>query len=588
MIKRNHIVLLLAFIILSASFGYAQNKSVKIKYNGKEKSIPSFVKNGIVFVPINDLAEGLGINYFYNKSVQKTELKFKNFNLKFSGNNPFVVKTRKGEIVDVIQLPVPAGLSGNRIFVPLEAVLTQFQSGLNTDFEFNEDAMMLMQVKPSTKAAAKPNVKADLRYSKKVTGNTEKQETEKKEIEKTKTEKQKPEEVKYGLFKIAPKKVKPVEQEEPDKSEKENKTVSGEETAKSSSDENGAVILNEKANGTLITIKLRKKGVKYESVYKNGAITLTLKNGPKKFDEVNNIPSKSVVRKVRFKQNGKQQVIQFEVGKGYDTFEIATSESGSEILLTIRNKAFIKSKNAGQKDKWDFNTVVIDAGHGGKDIGAVGIGGLREKDVNLAIALKLGKMIERNVKDVKVVYTRRTDEFVELDKRGKIANEKNGKLFISIHCNSTPQKPTDASGAEIYLLRPGRTESAIKIAERENSVIKFEDNPSRYKKLTDENFILVSMAHSSYMKYSEKFSDYLHTDFMNVSQLKCRGIKQAGFYVLVGASMPGVLVETGFISNKNDAHILGSIDGQNRIANAIYESVKKFKDYYDKAMEADS
>ncbi len=113
------------------------------------------------------------------------------------------------------------------------------------------------------------------------------------------------------------------------------------------------------------------------------------------------------------------------------------------------------------------------------------------------------------MKDVKVVYTRKTDKFVELYKRGQIANENDGKLFISIHCNSTPKKPTNASGFEVYLLRPGRTKEAISIAERENSVIQYEDNPGRYKALTDENFILVSMAQSSYMKYSEKFSDII-------------------------------------------------------------------------------
>ncbi|MCW8805113.1 MAG: N-acetylmuramoyl-L-alanine amidase, partial [Ignavibacteriaceae bacterium] len=158
-------------------------------------------------------------------------------------------------------------------------------------------------------------------------------------------------------------------------------------------------------------------------------------------------------------------------------------------------------------DKWNFDVVVIDAGHGGKDPGAIGISNLKEKDVTLAIALKLGEIFKKEMPDVKVVYTRNNDTFIDLYKRGKIANEKNGKLFLSIHCNSTKKKPSDASGAEVYLLRPGRTEEAIEIAETENSVIKYEDNPQRYEKLTDENFILVSMAHSAYMKYSEKFAE---------------------------------------------------------------------------------
>src|SRR5690606_24568387 len=116
----------------------------------------------------------------------------------------------------------------------------------------------------------------------------------------------------------------------------------------------------------------------------------------------------------------------------------------------------------------------------------------------------------------------------------------------------------DANGFEVYLLRPGRTKEAIAIAERENSVIHYEDNPGRYEQLTDENFILVSMAHSSYMKYSEKFAELLNRQFSNDLTLTSRGVKQAGFYVLVGASMPSVLIETGFLSNKNDADYLKS------------------------------
>ena len=157
------------------------------------------------------------------------------------------------------------------------------------------------------------------------------------------------------------------------------------------------------------------------------------------------------------------------------------------------------------KDRWKMDVVVIDAGHGGKDGGAVGVNGTREKDVTLAIALKLGNMIEEEL-DATVVYTRKRDEFIELYRRGQIANESEGKLFISIHCNSTPQKPSQATGFESYILRPGKTDRAIAIAERENSVIEFEANPKRYQKLTEENFILVAMAQSAYVKFSELFA----------------------------------------------------------------------------------
>jgi N-acetylmuramoyl-L-alanine amidase len=230
---------------------------------------------------------------------------------------------------------------------------------------------------------------------------------------------------------------------------------------------------------------------------------------------------------------------------------------------------------------------VIDPGHGGKDPGAIGVDNVREKDITLAIALKLGELLKKEMPDVKVVYTRKDDTFVDLYKRGKIANENDGKLFISIHCNSTKKKPSEPSGAEVYLLRPGRTQEAIEIAETENSVIKYEDNPQKYEKLTDENFILVSMAHSSYMKYSEKFAELLHKDFDINLKIKSRGVKQAGFYVLVGASMPSVLVETGFISNKEDAKFLKSSAGQKQVAESIFSSIKSYRKFYEDAMDAE-
>src|SRR5690606_30430453 len=225
----------------------------------------------------------------------------------------------------------------------------------------------------------------------------------------------------------------------------------------------------------------------------------TLRNVHADPDKIDRTGRKGLVKEIKAINKEKDAQIQFIVGKEYTTSEVIDAEGSNDILITIHNKIFAKNESIDKnKEKWNFDVVVIDAGHGGKDVGAIGVNGVREKDINLAIALKLGKLIKENLKDVQVVYTRDDDTFVELYKRGKIANESGGKLFISIHCNSTPKKPTDANGFEVYLLRPGRTKEAIAIAERENSVIHYEDNPGRYEQLTDENFILVSMAHSSY------------------------------------------------------------------------------------------
>ena len=343
--------------------------------------------------------------------------------------------------------------------------------------------------------------------------------------------------------------------------------------------------LDEKANGSLIRISSEKKISSYTTNFKEGTLYLTLKNISADINKLNKSGGKGIIKEIIAKNINNNVELQISVTKDFTASEVLNIDNSNDLMITIHNKIFSnKGNNDRNKGKWDFNVIVIDAGHGGKDVGAIGINGVREKDINLGVALKLGSLLEKNIKDVKVVYTRSNDTFVELYKRGKIANENGGKLFISIHCNSTPKRPTNASGFEVYLLRPGRTQEAIQIAARENGVIQFEDNPKRYEKLTDENFILVSMAHSSYMKYSEKFSDLLDKQFGNNLDFGSRGIKQAGFYVLVGASMPSVLIETGFLTNRKDAAYLNSENGQMKIAESIVNAVKKYKDYYQQFM----
>ncbi len=348
------------------------------------------------------------------------------------------------------------------------------------------------------------------------------------------------------------------------------------------------ISIDEKANGTLVRIKSKKRIPSYNSSFKDGILSIVFRNVNCDEEVLSKIKGEGLVGRIKASNIKNDTELKFVLSQDYTTSEVMNAEGSNDILITIHNKIFTgndsKDKN---KLKWNFDVIVIDAGHGGKDAGAIGVNGVKEKDVNLGIALKLGKLIEKNLKDVKVVYTRNTDTFVELYKRGKIANDNGGKLFISIHCNSTPKKPSDANGFEVYLLRPGRTQEAIGIAERENSVIQYEEDPKRYQKLTDENFILVSMAHSAYMKYSEKFADLLNHQFSGNLSLASRGVKQAGFYVLVGASMPSVLIESGFLSNKKDAEYLKSSNGQNQIANSIFNAIKGFKSYYEKMMESE-
>ncbi len=295
-----------------------------------------------------------------------------------------------------------------------------------------------------------------------------------------------------------------------------------------------------------------------------------------------------LVREMVWEQKKNDVVISVTVSSDYHSHELI-AEGGQTLLLTIHNKKFSENSKQNEKikKKWKFDVIVLDAGHGGKDFGAIGVNNTIEKNINLAVALKLGKIIKQNMKDVKVVYTRSDDTFIELYRRGKIANENNGKLFISIHCNSIAGKLSGPNGYEIYLLRPGRTTEAINIAERENSVITYEDNPSRYGKLTDENFILVSMAHSSYMRYSEKFAEIVDKHLKNGVEIRSKGIKQAGFYVLVGAAMPSILFETGYVTNEEDSKYMRSEHGQQVIAQSLYQAIRSFKGYYAKEIEAE-
>ncbi|MDP4229322.1 MAG: N-acetylmuramoyl-L-alanine amidase [Bacteroidota bacterium] len=228
-----------------------------------------------------------------------------------------------------------------------------------------------------------------------------------------------------------------------------------------------------------------------------------------------------------------------------------------------------------------LDVIVLDAGHGGKDPGAIGTHGYQEKKATLAIVQKLGKLIEDELSGVEVVYTRKSDKFIELYRRGEIANEKKGKLFISIHCNSTPEKPTKAGGMATYILRPGKTDAAIRVAARENAVIEFEKNKKRYDALSDIDFILTSMSRSQDVKFSEKFASLVQKELRKSVGLKSNGVEQAGFFVLVGASMPNVLIETAYISNPKEESLLKSDAGQLKYAKGILEAIKKYKETYE-------
>ncbi len=229
--------------------------------------------------------------------------------------------------------------------------------------------------------------------------------------------------------------------------------------------------------------------------------------------------------------------------------------------------------------------VVIDAGHGGKDGGAVR-GIYKEKEINLGVALALGQLIERNYKDVKVVYTRKTDVFIALDTRAEIANKAKANLFISIHTNSTSAKTTNASGADTYILGLARSEENLEVAKRENSVILLEDDyTTKYEGFdprSPESYIIFEFMTNTFMEQSLQLANLIQNDFKTVAKRPDRGVRQAGFLVLRKTSMPSILIELGFINNQSEASFLSTKSGQQTMASAIYSGFKKYKREFDK------
>ena len=225
-----------------------------------------------------------------------------------------------------------------------------------------------------------------------------------------------------------------------------------------------------------------------------------------------------------------------------------------------------------EKKKWQFDTIIIDPGHGGKDPGSVGYKGTKEKDIVLDVSKRLAKKIQKNLR-VKTILTRDEDVFVRLQDRTKFANANEGDLFISIHVNSNESKKP--SGFETYLLKPGRNQEAINVALRENSVIELEGN--KFEQLTDEQLIQATIAQSGFVQYSEKFAALIQEEIDKRVQSRNRGVKQAGFYVLMGASMPNVLIELGYISNPNEEKKLNSSSYRDMLATSIYYAIVKYQ-----------
>jgi len=504
---------------------------------GAEEGYISYIsKKGVTYLSATDLSKFLSGNFYYNPTAAKIEMKFDNYKLKITAKNQFFVLSSKYNYEkEVYQIPISTLKIKNDIFIPAIYSLKYVEIAYEKKLIYNDDEKDLIVTSEPSDLFEKLDSSFD--------GNII-------------FKKNRPVDSDYDIYGIE---------------------------------------ISEMSNGTLIRIKSKRSiNMFRSSILDENLLLLTSgvtidPNFEKQFKPT------GVIRAIDVKDvKGNIQII-FALKEGASISNSMQSSykdvDTDDILISIQNDALDKFRKdlSTEKDKWNFDVLVIDAGHGGKDGGAVGITGVKEKDVNLGIAIELEKIINQKMSDVTVVQTRNSDKFIELSERGKIANKNDGKLFISIHANSLfNKKKSNVRGFEVYLLRPGRTQEAIGVAEFENSVIDFETDRAKYKELTDENFILVSMAHSAYMRYSERFAGILDQNWNEeVSAIPSRGVKQAGFYVLVGASMPSVLIETGFLTNRTDESYLNSKKGQREIANVIYKTIADYRKFYDEQMKED-
>ncbi len=260
------------------------------------------------------------------------------------------------------------------------------------------------------------------------------------------------------------------------------------------------------------------------------------------------------------------------------------------------------------KPKGKIKTVVIDAGHGGKDPGCNGVDHT-EKEVTLAIALKLGKLIEENLKDVKVIYTRKTDVFVELEERAQIANRNDADLFISIHCNAAAKyvyvkdkngkmkiktwkdkkgkihKYETANpvpyGSDTYVMGTKNEKGAMEVAKRENASMLMEDNYEKtyggFDPNSDEAYIIMTMTISAYVEQSAKFATKIQKEYKEKSGRIDKGVQRQSIWVLWRAAMPSILTEVGFLTNPREEKFLGSEKGQYSMACSLFRAIRNYK-----------
>ncbi|MBX7151612.1 N-acetylmuramoyl-L-alanine amidase [bacterium] len=499
----------------------AGQSELKLNYRDNSKSVVSVYSGDQDFVSLKDLADLTNAGIFDNPVKKKSVLYVPQHEIKVTAYNAFVVIDEKL----IVQMPVTSLYIDGRIFVPVQFFIPVLNSILSAPVTVNGQTLAsanLNEVKAATKDS---------------------DETTESKIPS-----------KINLTRID---------------------------------------FEKKSNGLLIKLKTEKDFSASElEIWKNKTwVYITVSGGV-----YDNSLSESILKAEAYKLIKKSLIFQHKHSAQL-SFQLTADIPGQEITYDEKNHLILVSfrvndpklldgpstqsgVNLTQKQsQWKIDKIVLDAGHGGKDIGASGKGGTKEKDITLAITLKVGKLVQEQL-GIKVDYTRSTDKYITLKGRTQYANAQNAKVFVSIHCNSSTNRK--GNGFETFFLSPSRNDEALAVARKENEVIHMEEEVHDYGDFTDEKFILAHIMQSVFVKESEELAGLVLKGIDTKMDIKNRGVAQAPFYVLMGASMPSILVETAFISNPTEEKLLKSDDFQNKMAQGIVDGIKKFVEYYEK------
>jgi N-acetylmuramoyl-L-alanine amidase len=346
-----------------------------------------------------------------------------------------------------------------------------------------------------------------------------------------------------------------------------------------------SVSVDKRDRGVLLTVALTAQ-VPFDYTYAHPRVTFEFERATIDTGSVKILRSTGLVDSITSYQAEESAGITVALSQEIDEPRIDYLDDRKVVLITLNPKTVkpLPAKRLNEAVSTAIRTIVIDPGHGGKDPGAIGPGGAREKEIVLAIALHLRDLLKQQ-REIKVFLTREKDIFIPLAERTRMANKWNADLFVSIHANATggsKKKKETTYGYKVYFLSQAKNEEDKLAAMRENAVIELEEKPQNYSALQN---VLIDLAGNEYLRESQELSIFLDQKFESALSRKisrqAKGIGQANFWVLNGAYMPSILIETGYISNRAEEKLLQSRQFQKQMAKAIFEALLLFKKKYE-------